>query len=411
MIKEPNTVRLVLEGHIIDSLLLPQLLDTVMDLGGNFNILSLDVGKQKADPSRCELEVWADNATILKTIIERAQDLGARLISERPARLAEIPADGVYPDDFYSTSNLQTFVLVNGKWIEVQDQEMDCAIAVDEENMTARCISFAEAKKGMKVVVGYDGVRVVPMERSRNADIFTFMSSDVSSEKPKKLVISEIATEMIRARSEGKKILVVAGPAIVHTGAARHLSQLIDAGYVQVLFAGNALAAHDVEAALFRTSLGVSLESGLPIAHGHANHMRAINRIRAAGSLKAAVDQGILTQGIMYTAIKKGIEMVLAGSIRDDGPIPDVITDVIEAQIAMRKALKGVGVALMLSTMLHSIATGNLLPASVKTVCVDINPATVTKLADRGTFHSIGLVTDVELFLRELLQALNVPIA
>jgi lysine-ketoglutarate reductase/saccharopine dehydrogenase-like protein (TIGR00300 family) len=259
----------------------------------------------------------------------------------------------------------------------------------------------------MKVVVGHKGLRVLPLERSRQTEIFSFMGSEVSAEKPKKVVISTIAGEMRLLRSEGGRILVVAGPAVVHTGAGRYLSRLIEMGYVQVLFAGNALAVHDVEAALFGTALGVNLESGLPIEHGHEHHMRAINRVRAAGGLVPMVRSGELKSGVMKTAITHGVDLVLAGSVRDDGPLPDVVSDMVEAQMRMRASLPGVRMALMLSTMLHSIATGNLLPAAVRTVCVDINPAVVTKLADRGSWQSIGLVTDVESFLRELVSALE----
>jgi len=238
-------------------------------------------------------------------------------------------------------------------------------------------------------------------------EIFSFMASEVSAEKPKKLLIAKVAAEMKAVRSERGKILVVAGPAVVHTGAGRYLSRLIELGFVQVLFAGNALAVHDVEAALFGTALGVNVESGLPIEHGHEHHMRAINRVRAAGSLRAMVESGQLRTGVMKSAIEHNVEIVLAGSVRDDGPLPDVITEMGEAQRHMRNVLPGVRLAVMLSTMLHSIATGNMLPAQVRTVCVDINPAVVTKLADRGSWQSVGLVTDVESFLRELVQVIE----
>jgi lysine-ketoglutarate reductase/saccharopine dehydrogenase-like protein (TIGR00300 family) len=261
-------------------------------------------------------------------------------------------------------------------------------------------------KQGDPVAVGYGGIRVLPIARSRESEIFSFMNSAVSSEKPKKLVIQEIAREMREIRSRGGKILVVAGPAIVHSGAGPHLAQMIRDGHVDVLFGGNAIAAHDVESAMFGTSLGVNLESGLPAEGGHRNHMKAINAVRTAGSLAAAVEQGLVKKGIVFEAVKKGIPMVLAGSIRDDGPLPDVITDVLVAQDRMRSELPGVELALLVCTMLHSIATGNLLPASVKTVAVDINPAVVTKLADRGSWQAVGLVTDAELFLRELAAAL-----
>jgi lysine-ketoglutarate reductase/saccharopine dehydrogenase-like protein (TIGR00300 family) len=398
---------LILEGHIIDSLILPQLLDLVMDMGGSFDIQELRVGHHKTDPSTCRIEVSAGSAELLDQIVKRARDLGAKVAEEEAVQLADVTQEGVFPEGFYSSSNLPTELLVGGRWITVEKQEMDCAIAVAEAAGRAWCIAFSAANPGMQVVVGHTGVRVTPLERSRQMEIFGFMSSEVSSEKPKKLLIVAIAREMRAVRETGARILIVAGPAVIHTGAGRYLSRLIELGYVQVLFAGNALAAHDVEAALFGTSLGVNLESGLPIESGHEHHMRAINRVRAAGSLRAMVETGQLQTGVMKAAIDNGVEMVLAGSVRDDGPIPDVVTDMLEAQELMRKAVPGVRIALMLSSMLHSIATGNLLPASVRTVCVDINPAVVTKLADRGSWQSIGLVTDVESFLRELVGALD----
>ena len=289
----------------------------------------------------------------------------------------------------------------------VERQEMDTAIAVDEAAGRAWCLPFSQAKKGMKVVVGHGGIRILPLERSRQVEIFGFMQSEVSIEKPKKLLIQQIAAEMKQIKAEKGRILVVGGPAVIHTGSARYLSRLIELGYVQVLFAGNALATHDVEAALLGTSLGVNLESGLPIEAGHEHHMRAINRVRAAGSIRALVESGEIKTGVMKSCIDNGVPFVLGGSVRDDGPLPEVITDVVEAQEAMRREIPGVRMCLMLSTMLHSIATGNMLPASVRTVCVDMNPAVVTKLADRGSWQSIGLVTDVESFLRELVAFLE----
>jgi lysine-ketoglutarate reductase/saccharopine dehydrogenase-like protein (TIGR00300 family) len=398
---------LVLEGHIIDSLMLPQLLDLVMDLGGAFDIQELRVGQRKTDTSSCRIEVTAPEADTLDEIVRRARELGAQVASEEPVTTTRVEQAGVYPEGFYSTSNLPTHVLLDGGWVPVEKQEMDCAIAVDRATRRAWCIPFYEALPGVEVVVGHSGVRVTPLERSRQMEIFSFMASEVSAEKPKKLLIAKIAAEMKAVRAEGGRILVVSGPAVVHTGAGRHLSRLIELGYVQVLFAGNALAVHDVEAALFGTALGVNLDSGLPIEHGHEHHMRAINRVRAAGSLAEMVRSGQLQSGVMKSAIDHGVEVVLAGSVRDDGPLPDVITEMGEAQRRMREAARDVRLALMLATMLHSIATGNLLPASVRTVCVDINPAVVTKLADRGSWQSIGLVTDVESFLRELAQAIE----
>jgi lysine-ketoglutarate reductase/saccharopine dehydrogenase-like protein (TIGR00300 family) len=397
-----HTARLVLKGHIIDSMILPQVMDLVMDLGGNFTIEELKVGQHKTDTSLCRMEVVASSAEQLDRIVRQARALGATGEAEQPAKLEPVAKEGVFPEGFYSTSNLPTEVLIDGTWVAVEDIEMDCAIAVDAKARRARCIVFQGAKPGMDVVVGHQGVRVTPLERSRQTEIFTFMASEVSAEKPKKVLIGAIADEMKQIRQTGGRVLVVAGPAVVHTGAGRYLSRLIELGYVQVLFAGNALAVHDVESALFGTALGVNVESGLAIEHGHEHHMRAINRVRAAGGLRQMVETGQLGSGVMKSAIDHGVEIVLAGSVRDDGPLPDVITDMVEAQQRMRASLHGVRMALMLSTMLHSIATGNMLPAGVRTVCVDINPAVVTKLADRGSWQSIGLVTDVESFLREL---------
>ena len=396
------TARIVLQGHIIDSMMLPQVMDMVMDLGGNFTIEELKVGQHKTDTSICRMEVYASSAELLDRIVQRARALGATAEHEKAVALRAVATEGVFPEGFYSTSNLPTEVLVGGSWVPVDKMEMDAAIAVDRKSHRAWCIVFQDAKPGMEVVVGHQGVRVTPLERSRQTEIFSFMGSEVSAEKPKKVLIAGIAEEMRHVRRDGGRILVVAGPAVVHTGAGRYLSRLIELDLVQVLFAGNALAVHDVESALYGTALGVNVESGLPIEHGHEHHMRAINRVRAAGGLRQMVESGDLKSGVMKSAIEHGVEIVLAGSVRDDGPLPDVITDMVEAQRRMRAALKDVRIALMLSTMLHSIATGNMLPARVRTVCVDINPAVVTKLADRGSWQSVGLVTDVESFLREL---------
>jgi lysine-ketoglutarate reductase/saccharopine dehydrogenase-like protein (TIGR00300 family) len=397
-----HTARLVLTGHIIDSMILPQVMDLVMDQGGNFTIEELKVGQHKTDTSFCRMEVVAGSAEQLDRIVRQARALGATAESEEQAQVEKVTVEGVFPEGFYSTSNLPAEVLVGERWVQVEQIEMDCAIAMDAKAERAWCIPFQGAKPGMEIVVGYKGVRVTPLERSRQTEIFSFMGSEVSAEKPKKVLIGGIAKEMRLIRESGGRIVVVAGPAVVHTGAGRYLSRLIELGFVQVLFAGNALAVHDVESALFGTALGINVESGVAMEHGHEHHMRAINRVRAAGGLRQMVESGQLTSGVMKSAIDHGVDIVLAGSVRDDGPLPDVITDMIEAQQRMRAALAGARMALMLSTMLHSIATGNMLPAGVRTVCVDINPAVVTKLADRGSWQSIGLVTDVESFLREL---------
>ncbi|MBI4506819.1 MAG: TIGR00300 family protein, partial [Chloroflexi bacterium] len=298
-------------------------------------------------------------------------------------------------------------VRIGGEWIPVDFSEMDCGIVVADGRATSTPKS--DVRAGELVVVGHDGIRVRPQERPRSpSPTFAFMSSAVSTEKPKSVLVAEVAREMQEARARGGRILVVAGPALIHTGSGEHLRRLIEAGYVQVLFAGNALAAHDVEAAFYGTSLGVSLAKGTLHEHGHQHHLRAINRIRAAGGLRQAVETGVLRRGVMHACIVHGVEYVLAGSVRDDGPLPDVITDALEAQRRMRTLVRqGIDVALLLSTMLHSVATGNLLPAGVRAVCVDINPAVVTKLVDRGSFQTTGLVMDVASFLRELLEHLG----
>ena len=395
-----------LRGHIIDSMMLPRVFDTVMDLGGTFRVEEFHVGQTQDEVSFARLSLNHAEEEGLAQIVAACQQHGAVLVATPPARLEPAPADGVFPDDFYSTSNQPTRVLVGEEWVEVADIEMDCGITVVEGR--ARCIPVTDVAAGDPVVCGHQGVHVTPVERGRNLEIFGFMTSSVSAEKPKHLVIRELAHTMREIRAHQGRICVVAGPAIVHTGAGVHLSRLIADDWVQVLFAGNALAAHDVESQFFGTSLGIDLAKGLPIEAGHEHHIRAINRIRAAGGLRPAVESGVLRSGVMYEAVRAGIEMVLAGSVRDDGPIPDVITDMIEAQRRMREAIRGVELCIMLSTMLHAIATGNLLPAAVKTVCVDINPAVVTKLGDRGSSQTLGLVTDVESFLRELVDCLAV---
>jgi len=397
-----------LEGHIIDSLILPRVFDTIMDLGGDFAVEEIRVGRHKSAPSYARMKVFADSYESLHRIISALQGLGAELVSAEDVRTEPAPKDGALPPTFYSTTNLPTQVRLHGVWVDVEGTEMDLVIIVDWEKRTAQCRPIGEVKAGDQVAVGHGGIRVIPLQRERQREEFSFMQSAVSSERSKKIAIAAIAREMQQTRQRGDKIVFVVGPAVIHSGAGEYLAALVRGGYVQTLFGGNAIATHDVEAALYGTSLGLRLDNGIPVADGHQNHMRAINTIRLAGSLKAAVRTGVLTHGLMYECVRNNVEMVLAGSIRDDGPMPDVITDVIEAQKAMRRALKGAGLVIMVATMLHSIATGNLLPATVRVAVVDINPAVVTKLADRGSFQALGLVTDAELFLRELCDELNV---
>jgi lysine-ketoglutarate reductase/saccharopine dehydrogenase-like protein (TIGR00300 family) len=351
--------------------------------------------------------VFAATPEAVDALVGRLRQHGVEVVQEADVQLAEAPADGVFPADFYVTTNQQTFIHLGGQWVEVQPATMDSGICVDPQTQTATTVKFSAVRKGMWFAIGHRGIRVMPLVRSVDRKgVFEFMASSVSSEKPKSAIIREVATEFRLAKKSGGKILVVAGPALVHTGAGEHFEKLIQWGYVDRLFAGNALAVHDMEHALYGTSLGVYLERGALADEGHENHMRAINTIRAAGGIGKAVELGVLKRGIMYNCIRHQVEFILAGSIRDDGPLPDVITDVVEAQKAMRARVGDVTIALMMGTMLHSIAVGNLLPAAVKTICVDINPSVVTKLADRGSFQAIGLVTDLEPFLRELAEFL-----
>ncbi len=389
-------------GHIVDSLLLPKILDRILQMGGTFEIRECTIGARRVDPSYARIAVRAATAALLDEILGDLVVHGAAAVHPEDAQAVAADIAGAFPEHFYSTTNQRTQVRLRGRWIDVADQEMDCAIAIDPRGNTARCVAMSDVPLGMAIVVGHSGVRVIPAERSRAADPFGFMGSSVSSEKPKAVSLRAVAASIRAARAEGKKVLLVGGPAIVHTGSSGHVAQLIREGWVQVLFAGNALATHDLEQAIYGTSLGVSLDHGESIEHGHEHHLRTINTIRRVGGIARAVETGLVKSGIMYECVKAGTKVVLAGSIRDDGPLPEVITDSLDAQRTMRESVRDVGFALLIATALHAIATGNLLPAQVPVVCVDINPATVTKLGDRGSFQTVGLVTDVEPFLRTL---------
>lgn len=394
-------------GHIIDSLILPKILDVITVAGGEFTIKNISIGQGRDDPSHALIQVRAATEERLREIIEQISDHGARPVADQDCRTVEADVAGAFPEGFYSTTNQRTEVRIGGQWIPVELQEMDCGIVVDRERGTARCIPMSDIKLGDPVVVGHAGVRVFPEERDIPQHGFEFMNSAVSTEKPKGVAIRQVAEELVRAKRSGGKTLLVGGPAIVHTGSGGHLCQLIREGYIHRLFAGNALATHDIEQALFGTSLGVRLEMGDIVEAGHEHHLRAINRMRRLGSIRRAVELGELKSGIMYECVKNNVEFLLAGSIRDDGPLPDVITDALEAQRKMREQIRDVTFCLMIATTLHSIAVGNLLPAWVRVVCVDINPSTVIKLNDRGSFQTIGLVTDVEPFLRSLVQEVH----
>lgn len=399
--------RIELHGHVIDSLILPRVLDEIVDRGVDYEFEQFEVGKRNDQPSHVRILLSSEDASALEDLLDSLQQIGAQVPEEVDARLEAAVVDGAFPERFYSTTNMRTQVRLNGAWVEFSSPEMDCGILVCRG--TARTIPMNEVTEGDVVVVGREGVRVQPVERERRRQAFEFMGSSVSSEKPKTLAVEEIAAYIREVKQRGGKVLCVGGPAIVHTGGAPALSRLITDGWVDVLFAGNALAVHDLEFALYKTSLGIYLEQGLPAERGHEHHLRTINRIRLAGGIAAAVDQGIVTHGIMHAVVSTGIDYVLAGSIRDDGPLPEVITDVVEAQKAMRERLSGVEVCLIVASMLHGIAVGNLMPAEVRTICVDINPSVVTKLLDRGSFQTVGLVTDSDAFLRGLVEALSRP--
>jgi len=399
-----------IEGHLIDSLMVPQIMDDVMDLEGEFEILSFDVGRTKTDISHAVFRIYGRDRAHLEEILTAVQEHGAVAVAAEDAVLAPAPADGVFADEFYSTTNLETFVRLDGEWVRVERPEMDCGIRVVRGRAgapQAETVPLSDVAAGDLLVVGHHGIRVMPLARPRESQPFEFMASAVSSEKPKAQIVREVARLLRRVRDEGRLTIAVVGPAVVHTGSAAQLARLISAGYVGALFGGNAVATHDIESALYGTSLGIDMRTGMPVPGGHEHHLRAINTIRRCGGIAAAVEQGVLRGGLMHSLVTSGTPFVLAGSIRDDGPLPEVITDVMAAQRAMRAYAQRAGACLMLSTMLHSIATGNLLPAAVHTVCVDINPAVVTKLADRGSFQTIGVVTDVGLFVEQLADELE----
>ncbi len=396
-----------ISGHLMDSGLLSRVLDDIREYGGDYRIDRFDVGHESGDTSRAVIDVTAEDDEELQRLLMRLQTRGANMVEAGDATVAEVAEDGVFPDGFYSTTNLPTAVRLAGRWHPVENPEMDCGLWVETTGtgVRVRTLAMSDVRSGMQLVRGAVGVRVTPPPAVQ-AGGWGFMESEVSSEKPQTVLVAGVAEHIRRAKAAGLKVLWVGGPGVVHTGAAPALARLVEAGYVDVLFAGNALATHDIEANLYGTSLGIDLTAGHGVEHGHEHHIRAINTIRKAGSIAAAVEQGVLTGGVMHAMVRAGKPFVLVGSVRDDGPLPDVHTDVVEGQRAMRAQLDGVGYCLMVATMLHSVATGNLLPASVPLTCVDINPATVTKLADRGSSQAQGIVTDVGLFLEHLAREL-----
>lgn len=401
-----SSINLKADGHLIDSGLMSKFLDLIVENGATYEVRHFEIGRHVQDFSRLQFTVFGEESLIERVAAELVS-LGCEVEGNHPAVLKPSEADTTVPDDFYSTTNHRSEVFIDGEWVTVSDQRMDACLVVDTAKRTARCIKLRDIRKGMMVICGGAGVRVHPPFKARESKDFVFMANDVSSERRVERMVEAIATEMKEIRARGGRIIVVAGPVVVHTGGGEHLGRLIQAGYVQALLAGNAVAVHDVERALYGTSLGVDQRSGIPVHEGHMNHMRAINAINKCGSLRGAVDRGVLTEGIIHDCVRAGVPYVLAGSIRDDGPLPDTIMDLIEAQAKTSAQIVGSEMALILSTMLHGIGVGNMTPSWVKTVCVDINPAVVTKLADRGSAQAVGIVTDVGLFLRLLADELT----
>jgi lysine-ketoglutarate reductase/saccharopine dehydrogenase-like protein (TIGR00300 family) len=392
-------------GHLIDSGLLSNIFDKIIEFKASYEVLTFDIGRTNDDASRIVMRITAADDATLDELLQQLTIFGASPMEERNVVVKPAEKDCCVPDDFYSTTNHRTHVRLQGRWVEVAKQRMDAVIVVT--GTQAECRKLRDVRAGEAIVCGHEGIRVTPEFRERDRHGFTFMSNDVSSERRVEGSVARIAAMMRDVKQGGGRIAVVAGPVVVHTGGVEHFSELIRRGFVDVVLAGNALAVHDVEFALSGTSLGIDLVAGAPVEQGHRNHMAAINTINRAGSLQAAVATGVLKSGVMYECVAHGVEFVLAGSIRDDGPLPDTLMDLVEAQERYAAALTNVQMVLMLSSMLHSIGVGNMLPSWVRVVCVDINPAVVTKLSDRGSQQTVGVVTDVGLFLHRLAEALR----
>jgi len=396
------------EGHLIDSHLMERIFDTVVEFNGRFEVEEFRIGRTNAEGSYLRLKVETPEASDMQQLLSQLLGLGCSPLDSGDAELGTVERDRCAPEDFYSTTNHHTLVRCDGRWIEAENQRMDGMIVVKDGH--AICRRLRDLKTGDRVVVGMQGIRVVPESKERDRMAFAFMSNGISSERQVETAVRQTASLLRQAREAGLKVIVVGGPVVVHTGGAQALARLIRNGWVQALLAGNALGVHDIEASLLGTSLGVRQSDGRQEEHGHRNHMRAINAIYHAGSIAKAVENGRLERGVMYECVKAKVPFVLAGSLRDDGPLPDTITDMNAAQDAYAEQLKGAGLVLCLGSMLHSIAVGNMLPSWVKVVCVDINPAVATKVSDRGTGQAVGVVTDVGLFLDMLARDLEVPV-
>jgi lysine-ketoglutarate reductase/saccharopine dehydrogenase-like protein (TIGR00300 family) len=396
------------KGHLVDSSILTRIFDKIMDLKGDFTVLEFEIGKRKEDHSYARLVIRGNSDDHLLKILEYLYREGATSVSVDEVKFVPAPQDLVLPDDFYSTTNNATQLFYHKEWINVKNMMMDKCIVYNPATKCAECKTNRDVIKGDLIVTGERGVRIIPQERPREGvDIFQFMSSSSSSERPTQQIAKKVAIDLYRTKKEQGKIIVVAGPVIVHSGASDILAKLIKLGFVDGILAGNALAVHDIENSLLGTSLGMHVDDGTLAIRGHRNHMSIVNEVFKSGSIKSMVEKNILKSGIMYECISNQIPFVLCGSIRDDGPIPDVITDIVEAQKKYKLLLRGANLVIMLSTMLHSIAVGNMLPASVKVIAVDINQSVVTKLLDRGTTQAIGVVTDIGSFLPIVMRNLE----
>jgi lysine-ketoglutarate reductase/saccharopine dehydrogenase-like protein (TIGR00300 family) len=402
----PHSAIVTAQGHLVDSQMLKSIFDRVIELGGDFEVQHFELGRTNEDMSRVTLKISTGDEATLARLIEDLIPFGAHAVGEKDALLRTADRDGCVPEDFYSTTNMRTEVRIGGRWTDVDRQRMDAVIVLPTDGRPI-CRKLREVRVGDQVVCGLEGIRVTPEFRDRERSDFSFMSNEVSSERRVEVSVTRIAKMMREAKARGDRIVFVAGPVVVHTGGVAYFGELIRRGFVDVLLSGNAIAAHDVELALFGTSLGVDLEAGTPVPGGHRHHMRAINAVNRAGGIRQAVEAGVITSGIMYECVRANVEFLLAGSIRDDGPILDTITDIVAAQDRYSAALADAGLVIVLSSMLHGIGVGNMLPAWVPDVCVDINPAVVTKLADRGSSQTVGLVTDVGLFLHQLVRQLS----
>jgi len=392
------------EGHLVDSHIMERIFDTVVEYGGRFEVEQFRIGRTNSEPSYLRLRIEAQAAEQMERMLQQLLGLGCSAADPADAALAEVEQDRCAPDDFYSSTNYRTQVRHEQRWIEVEKQRMDALIVLDDGR--AECRRLRDLRAEDRVVVGMRGIRVLPESKERDRLAFAFMSNGVSSERQVETAVRQTAALIRQTRDLGKKVLVVAGPVVVHTGGATGLAALIRHGFVQGVLSGNALGVHDIEAALFGTSLGLRLSDGRQEEHGHRNHMRAINAIYRCGGVRQAVKSGKLRSGVLYECVQAGVPFILAGSLRDDGPLPETITDMNQAQDAYAAELKGAGLVLCLGTMLHSIATGNMAPSWIKFVCVDINPAVATKVSDRGTGQAVGVVADVGLFLDLLAKAL-----